>query len=144
MSEGFTASQSKSLQQRDLRGWLRKRDKNYEEMTERLKLSWAMEHNLPLNDERLLSLRVDEVSEQLALRNAWKDIEHERMRAARKRAQKEMERTVLHNAGLDNPEVEVLEDEEAQNIADSPLPGTENDPEWAEWERQNLDPIKDL
>lgn len=105
-----------------------------------------MEHNLPLNDERLLALREVEAAEHLTLRTAWKSVETAQLREARKKAQSRINREMLRRLGIEDeaPEVEVRDDEEARTIADSPLPGTENDPEWTAWEQQALDPTKDL
>lgn len=103
-----------------------------------------MEHNLPLNDERLSALREDEVGEHLVLRAAWKSIETEKLLKLKDKLDRQRHQEMLRRAGVDEVDVEVRDDEEARNIADNPIPGLEDDPEWLAWEREALDPTKDL
>lgn len=100
-----------------------------------------MEHRLPLNDERLLSLRLDEAVEQLHLREAWLTVEQEERAKARERALREVERSYRGGEEGD-PYVVVRNDDEAKSIADSPLPNMP--PEWEAWEQEELDPTKAL
>ena len=102
-----------------------------------------MHHKLPLNDERLLALREDEVAEHLLLIRAWEDVRYEEEKKFKDRVMAQMEAEKL-GMGIDtDPIVEKREDEEARNIADNPIPGIK-DPEWLAWEQEALDPTKDL
>lgn len=77
---------------------------------------WANKYNLPLNDPRLLSLTVKEVGEQLLETAAFSSYRESLIR----------EPSDDHIS--DNGRFRVRTDEEAKNIADTPL--LTGDPEW--------------
>lgn len=141
MRPDFTAGRQKAVKGEEIKAWLRKgKDKTRDQSRLRMKLLWSKEFNLPINDERLLSLREDELFEQLIFHSSYQYVDSEKAIAELKANER---KTRVDNYGLEEgPEVETRDDKEAQQLADSIMPDLPD--EWIEWEKELLDPTKDL